>query len=126
MSCDPKAVISHVKGRIESVSDNGTIIINIGGKIDNAYFAHVDSLLSKASIRVEHSTLPKFWIEIPLDLKQLKYLLDEDEKRLKEERLDNQKRLEEEKDFPTSIPVLKHTCTPYNCRCNSKVCQTYN
>lgn len=51
MSCDPKAVISGVKGRIESVSDNGTIITNIGGKIDNAYFAHVvDNIYRDVSI----------------------------------------------------------------------------
>jgi hypothetical protein len=126
MSFDPKAVIVGVKGRIEGTSNDGIIINNLAGNIDNAYFVYANSLLSKAAIRVEHSTLPNFWIEIPLDLKQLKYLLDEDEKRLKEERLDNEKILEEEKDFPTSIPVLKYTCTRYNCRCNSKVCETYN
>ena len=115
MSCNPKAVISGVKGRIEGVSNDGTIINNIGGKIDNAYFEDVDSLLSTACIRVEHSTLPNFWVKIPLDLKQLKYLLVEDEKRLKEER-----------DSPKSIPTLKPTCTRYNCKCNTKVCQTYN
>jgi hypothetical protein len=99
MSNKDLSKISNVRGRIEGkIIKNGEITensyTNIGGAIDNVRMISYDKDSNKITIRLDHSTMPSFWIEIPLDLTQVAKWI-EDEKEIKElrEELETEKNI---------------------------------
>jgi hypothetical protein len=63
---EPESTIKNVKGRI--MSNNK---VNSFGVIDGARFQYYDEETKTVVIRVDHSEIPEFWMDIPIKLDQL-------------------------------------------------------
>ena len=91
--------ISNVRGRIEGkIIKNGEITensyTNIGGAIDDVRMISYDKYSNKITIRLDHSTIPSFWIQIPLDLSQLAEWVESQKERMEiKEDIDNEKNI---------------------------------
>lgn len=59
------------KGRISGCSVDGKPITNYGAEIDGARLWQYDEDCDSVCIRVDHSTIPEFWMEIKVSPKQL-------------------------------------------------------
>jgi len=95
--------ISNVRGRIEGkiIKDGEeSIRTNTGGVIDGVRLLSYDKDTNKIIIRLDHSTLPSFWIEIPLDLSQLSEWVDSEK-----ERMEIEKEIEEEKNIAIDMGI---------------------
>lgn len=95
--------ISNVRGRIEGriIKDGEeTIRTNIGGVIDGVRLLSYDKDTNKIIIRLDHSTLPSFWIEIPLDLSELSEWVENEK-----ERMEIEKEIEEEKNIAIDMGI---------------------
>jgi hypothetical protein len=65
------------KGRIEGSDWQGNRTTNAFGVVDGARLQDVNFELQKVIVRVDHSTIPGFWLEIDLSLATLKTFLSE-------------------------------------------------
>ena len=62
---DPLSPIRNARGCIEGPNDRGRSLVNGGGKINGARFEHYDPDTDTVTIRVDHSGIPAFWLELP-------------------------------------------------------------
>lgn len=95
--------ISNVRGRIEGkiIKDGEeSIRTNTGGGINGVRLLSYDKDTNKIIIRLDHTTLPSFWIEIPLDLSQLSEWVDSEK-----ERMEIEKEIEEEKNIAIDMGI---------------------
>lgn len=79
--------ISNVRGRIEGkIIKNGEITensyTNMGGAIDDVRMISYDKDSNKITIRLHHSNMPSFWIQIPLDLTQVAEWVESEKERM--------------------------------------------
>ena len=70
LSVSEAAYLPQTRGRIMGIGPNGNHTVNPYGKIDGARFIHHDG--NNIIIRVDHSTIPEFWMEINFTMDQLK------------------------------------------------------
>ena len=99
MSASDLSKISNVKGRIIKYGEEN-LTTNIGGCIDGARLLSYDKDTNKIIIRLDHSTIPSFWIEIPLDLSQISDWID-----FEKERMEINEEIEEEKNIAIDMGI---------------------
>lgn len=73
------------RGRIVGESEAGVMSINAGAKVDGARLWHLDHDREVAIVRVDHSTIPGFWLELELPLEQFAAWLAQEVKEYEED-----------------------------------------
>lgn len=66
------------RGRIQGETEEGKRIFNAGGKVDGARLWHLDQDREVAVVRIDHSSIPGFWLEVELPLDQFSAWLAEE------------------------------------------------
>ena len=98
--------IPNVTGRIEgrdSLSEYTRV--NLGSRIDSVAFSSYNDVTNTVTIRLDHSTIPSFWIEIPLNLTQLSEFVEIEKEsiRVEEYFFENKKEMEIEKNMAVDM-----------------------